>query len=270
MPGDALHAYLRAVLGVRPGTARAYVQDAERFRAFLARAGVELGSVGVEVIEGYVAGLSGSYRNRTLRSLRLYFDFLKQQGAGFAVNPALGVPRVVVPPRGSPLSRANFTTLVRIATERLQAERGQASVQGGSQEAARLLGLLSLLGEVGLSLEQARALRLVDVVDERARPPERRPRVRLRIACAASETLKFAVGGPAKRILQMSFAAGKVAATLDLAESEAPLLMVLRGPRKGGVLSVRSAHHALQQLALAAGIKKPVTPTALRRLARRA
>jgi len=249
------------LLTLRPYTAStlaAYQADVTRFLAHLERAHTPALEVTPALVEAYLANMRGAAFNRSLRSLTLYFAFGAGHAADAATNPAAQVQRrAAEPAQGQTLSFQDLLKLEVTALRRLVSD-DPTTGEVGEREA----GMLALFAHFGLTLQQASSLTTGDIS---LRHGERR----LRLRSPQRETRELNIPDAVANLLGMlPGRATEIQASPDNPSGPFLLLIGLRGRHRGQPLSPQGVRAALNKLATAANIRKPVTPASLRRLAR--
>lgn len=250
--------YLSARKRYAHTTLDAYQADVDRFLAHLDRKGIPTAETNPATVTAYLRRRRGASYNRTLRSLNLYFAYCADSDLLPGDNPAANLKRRRS--RAAPRPQLTTQELFNLeATAFRRTSYGNPHVP--SELGSRELGMLALFAHCGLSYRQAAMLTAADLMFDSAP-------LRLRRVGFGGAVTYLDIPEPVAQLLWELRGMASDAQRALGREHEATLLLVsLRGPTRGQALTAQATRHALQRLATAAGVSKPVTPTSLRRLA---
>jgi integrase/recombinase XerC len=235
-------AYLDAVRGLSPRTLHVYREDLERYEEFLAGADIDAALAGE--IRSFAAGLvaegkAGSSVNRALSTLRGYYRYRMRYG-GLGADPSREVENL-------PAERALPRFMFEDETDELL-----SSVEGARFKDLRDRALLEALYSTGCRVSEIAGLRL-DKID--------RTSGSARVMGKGSKERLVFLGTQARTALA-SYLPGRAAMLRNRSEAgdHGFLFVNLRG----GPLSVRGIQKILNSRQASAGMKRRISPHALR------
>lgn len=242
---DEFLTHLKVERGLRPNSLSAYATDLRIFAEYLAAQRVRrLTAIDAAILQGFLRaqgkdGLKSSTQARRWAAIRGLFRYLREEGV-LKVDPTRGVPSPQVERRlPDLLSRAEVEALIEAA--------GKDSPLG-----LRDTALLELMYASGCRVSEA-----VDLTLDRLNLDQGVVRLRGK---GDKERLSL-VGEPAIIALDLWLREGRPTLVRPAKKRATPWVFV---NHRGGHLSRQGCYQKIRELALSAGITRPISPHRLR------